>query len=63
MRLNYREVLPDALKAMLGLERVANGGLESGAPAELTTSSRATSHRSKSSHSRSRSSRSTAGIV
>jgi hypothetical protein len=23
MRLNYREVLPDALKAMLGLERVA----------------------------------------
>jgi AhpD family alkylhydroperoxidase len=28
MRLNYREVLPDALKAMLGLERVANGGLD-----------------------------------
>jgi alkylhydroperoxidase family enzyme len=27
MRLNYREVFPDALKAMLGLERVANGGL------------------------------------
>jgi AhpD family alkylhydroperoxidase len=28
MRLNYREVLPDALKAMLALERVANGGLD-----------------------------------
>ena len=28
MRLNYREVFPDALKAMLGLERVANGGLD-----------------------------------
>ncbi|HEV7175239.1 MAG TPA: carboxymuconolactone decarboxylase family protein [Solirubrobacteraceae bacterium] len=28
MRLNYREVLPDALKAMLGLEGVANGGLD-----------------------------------
>lgn len=28
MRLNYREVLPDALKAMLGLERVANNGLD-----------------------------------
>jgi AhpD family alkylhydroperoxidase len=28
MRLNYREVLPDALKAMLGLERVANSGLD-----------------------------------
>jgi AhpD family alkylhydroperoxidase len=28
MRLNYREVLPDALKAMLGLERVANDGLD-----------------------------------
>jgi alkylhydroperoxidase family enzyme len=28
MRLNYREVLPDALRAMLGLERVANGALD-----------------------------------
>ncbi|MGH2885621.1 MAG: carboxymuconolactone decarboxylase family protein [Solirubrobacteraceae bacterium] len=28
MRLNYREVLPEALKAMLGLERVANNGLD-----------------------------------
>jgi AhpD family alkylhydroperoxidase len=28
MRVNYREVLPDALKAMLGLGRVANGGLD-----------------------------------
>jgi AhpD family alkylhydroperoxidase len=28
MRLNYRTVLPDALKAMLGLERVANSGLD-----------------------------------
>ena len=28
MRVNYREVLPDALKAMLGLERVANRGLD-----------------------------------
>ena len=28
MRLNYREVLPEALKAMLGLERVANSGLD-----------------------------------
>ena len=28
MRLNYREVLPDALRAMLGLERVANSGLD-----------------------------------
>ena len=28
MRLSYREVFPDALKAMLGLERVANGGLD-----------------------------------
>jgi AhpD family alkylhydroperoxidase len=28
MRLNYRELLPDALNAMLGLERVANGGLD-----------------------------------
>lgn len=28
MRLNYRAVLPDALKAMLGLERVANSGLD-----------------------------------
>jgi len=27
MRLNYREVLPEASKAMLGLERVANSGL------------------------------------
>jgi AhpD family alkylhydroperoxidase len=28
MRLNYREVLPEALKAMLGLEGVANSGLD-----------------------------------
>jgi AhpD family alkylhydroperoxidase len=28
MRLNYRELLPDALNAMLALERVANGGLD-----------------------------------
>ena len=28
MRLNYRAVLPDALKPMLGLERVANSGLD-----------------------------------
>lgn len=28
MRLNYREVSPDALKAMLGLEAVANRGLD-----------------------------------
>ena len=28
MRLNYRELLPDALNAMLGLERVANGNLD-----------------------------------
>jgi AhpD family alkylhydroperoxidase len=28
MRLNYRGVHPEALKAMLGLERVANGGLD-----------------------------------
>jgi AhpD family alkylhydroperoxidase len=28
MRLNYREVLPDALRAMLGLERAANSGLD-----------------------------------
>lgn len=28
MRLNYREVLPAALEAMLGLERVANGGVD-----------------------------------
>lgn len=28
MRLNYREVRPDALKAMLGLQRVANSGLD-----------------------------------
>ena len=28
MRLNYRTVLPDALKAMLGLERVANSGID-----------------------------------
>jgi AhpD family alkylhydroperoxidase len=28
MRLNYREVLPEALKAMLGLERVADSGLD-----------------------------------
>jgi AhpD family alkylhydroperoxidase len=28
MRLNYREVLPEALKAMLGLERVANSALD-----------------------------------
>src|SRR6185312_10410044 len=28
MRLNYREVFPDALKAMVGLERAANGGLD-----------------------------------
>jgi AhpD family alkylhydroperoxidase len=27
MRLNYRQLLPDALSAMLGLERVANEGL------------------------------------
>src|SRR5690242_1215947 len=28
MRLNYRAVLPDALKPMLGLERVATSGLD-----------------------------------
>ena len=28
MRLNYREVAPDALKAMLGVEAVANRGLD-----------------------------------
>jgi AhpD family alkylhydroperoxidase len=28
MRLNYRDVLPDALSAMLGLERVANSSLD-----------------------------------
>ncbi|MGH2895604.1 MAG: carboxymuconolactone decarboxylase family protein [Solirubrobacteraceae bacterium] len=28
MRLNYRDVLPDALNAMLGLERVANRSLD-----------------------------------
>lgn len=28
MRLNYREVLPDALKAMLDVERVAKGALD-----------------------------------
>ena len=28
MRLNYREVLPDALRGMLGLERAANSGLD-----------------------------------
>ncbi len=28
MRLNYRKVLPGALEAMLGLERVANSGLD-----------------------------------
>jgi AhpD family alkylhydroperoxidase len=28
MRLNYRDVLPEALRAMLGLERVANNGLD-----------------------------------
>ena len=28
MRLNYRTVLPDALEAMLGLERVANSGID-----------------------------------
>jgi AhpD family alkylhydroperoxidase len=27
MRLNYRQLMPDALSAMLGLERVANAGL------------------------------------
>ena len=28
MRLNYREVLPDGLRATLGLERVANSALD-----------------------------------